>query len=139
MKEKTPDQIRRETTPVRHTGLIYGFLGGLIGAVVWFGGWGLLHQEQVRRYPDYCTHAIRVQAPSTIASSAAEARAGMSAEQLRYALLRYGNLDHRLRCRDHPPRLVSQGSEPEAVGVRKRRRKPVYSDSPAWCSNGRSL
>ena len=55
--EKTPDQIRRETVPVKHSGLIYGFLGAVLGAAVWFGGWGLLHREQVKRYPEYCSAA----------------------------------------------------------------------------------
>ena len=49
MAEKTPDQIRRETVPVKHTGLLYALLGGVLGAAVWFGSWSLLHQEQVRR------------------------------------------------------------------------------------------
>jgi hypothetical protein len=48
----------RSGVPAKHNGLLYGFLGGLAGAVVWFGGWSLLHQEQVRRYPEHCSHAI---------------------------------------------------------------------------------
>lgn len=59
MKEKTPEQIRRATVPAKHYGLIYGFLGGLAGAVVCFGGWAFLHEQQIRRYPDYCVYAVR--------------------------------------------------------------------------------
>ena len=130
MKEKTPDQIRRETTPVRNTGLLYGSFGGLIGAVVWFGGWGLLHEEQVRRYPDYCTHAIRVSA-ERLSLFGPRSTTGMSVEQLRYALLRYGNLDHR-----YDAEIISHGWYPREASplpwVREKGAvKPVYSDGAA--------
>jgi hypothetical protein len=130
VKEKTPDQIRRETVPVRHTGLIYGSLGGLVGAVMWFGGWSLLHEEQVRRYPDYCTHAIRAGAEQ-LSLFGSKPAAGMSAEQLRYALLRYGNLDHR-----YDAEIIRHGWYPRASSPRpwvhdEGAVKPVYSDGAA--------
>jgi hypothetical protein len=130
MAEKTPDQIRRETVPVRHTGLIYGFLGGVVSSVVWFGSWGVLHQEQIIRYPEYCTHALRAymgahplfgEKPSP----------GMSAEQLRYALLRYGNLDHH-----YDAEIIRHGWYPKEASPRpwvhdNGAIPPVYSESPA--------
>lgn len=96
MAEKTPDQIRRETVPVKHTGLIYGLLGGLLGSCLWFGGWAALHREQVSRYPEYCRHAFRANTESmSLFAAKPKSQSGMSPEQLRYALLRYGNVDHR--------------------------------------------
>ena len=132
MTEKTPDQIRRETVPVKHTGLIYGFFGGLLGAVVWFGGWGLLHQEQVRRYPDYCAHAIQANMGNlSLFGAKPKPQPGMSAEQLRYALLRYGNLDHR-----YDAEIIRHGWYPREASPRpwvydKGAVKPVYSDGAA--------
>jgi len=81
MSEKTPDQIRQQTVPVKHNGLIYGFLGGLLGAVVWFGGWALLHQEQVRRYPEYCSNAIKAEVGAVSLFGPQKHEPGMRAEQ----------------------------------------------------------
>jgi hypothetical protein len=94
MTEKTPEQIRRKIVPVKHTGLIYAFLGAALAAAVWFGGWGLLHQEQVKRYPEYCSAAIK-SSLGDVSLFGAKRETGMSAAQLRYNLLRFGNEDHR--------------------------------------------
>jgi hypothetical protein len=132
MAEKTPDQIRRETVPVKHTGLIYGFLGGVLGTVVWFGSWGVLHQEQVRRYPDYCAHAIKANMGTlSLFGAKPKPAPGMNPEQLRYALLRYGNLDHR-----YDTEIIRHGWYPKKASPApwvydKGAVKPVYSDSPA--------
>lgn len=96
MREKTPDQIRRSTTPKKYYGFVYGFLGGLIGVTVWFGGWMLLHQEQVRRYPEYCANAIKVSVGHLSLFGKRQPQGGMDREELRYDLLRYGNEDHSL-------------------------------------------
>ena len=130
--EKTPDQIRRETVPVKHNGLIYGFLGGLAGAVVWFGGWSLLHQEQVRRYPEYCKHAIKASMSGASLFGPPRHEAGMSAEQLRYALLRYGNLDHHI----YDAEIIRHGWYPKNASPKSwvfyyGAVKPIYSDPPA--------
>lgn len=94
--EQTPDQIRRATVPVHHTGIAYGVLYGFMGLVIWCGGWAALHQEQVRRYPEYCAHAFHAATQDMSLFGAPRKREpGMSAEALRYALLRYGNVDHR--------------------------------------------
>jgi len=37
------------------------FPGGIVGAGLWFGGWALLHQEQVRRYPEYFATYVRTE------------------------------------------------------------------------------
>lgn len=132
MKERTPDQIRRETVPVKHTGLLYGFLGGLLGSVVWFGGWALLHPEQVRRYPDYSRHAIRA-STERLAFFGGNRRpaAGMSAEELRYALLRYGNLDHRYDSEIIRHGWYPRGANPAPWVHDKGAVKAVYSDGAA--------
>jgi hypothetical protein len=127
MAEKTPDQIRRETVPVKHTGLVYGFLGSLLGTVVWFGGWAALHPEQVRRYPNYCAAAIKASTGPLFGRSPKRAP-GMSADQLRYALLRFGNEDHR-----YDAEIIRHGWYPReasaAVWVRERGAvKAVYLD-----------
>jgi len=130
MKDKTPDQIRRETVPNKHYGFMFGFFGAIFGFVLWFGGWALLHVEQARRYPEYCAAALKAGAGGTLFGTRPSQRtATMTSAQLRYALLRYGNLDHhydeeiirhgwyprqaspsawvahrRRRCRSAPPR-----------------------------------
>lgn len=129
-KEKSPDQIRRETVPIKHNGLLYGFLGGALGAVVWFGGWGLLHMEQVRRYPDYCKHAFKAEVESIHLFGPARLQTVLSAEQLRYDLLRYGNADHQ-----YDSDIVSHGWYPKGAAARSwvfyyGAVKPIYSDSP---------
>lgn len=131
MAEKTPDQIRRETVPVKHAGLIYGFLGGLFGTVLWFGGWALLHQEQVRRYPEYCAHAIKANMGNVSLFGKPKPSFGMNAEQLRYALLRYGNRDHR-----YDADIIRHGWYPKEASPApwvhdEGAVKPIYSDSPA--------
>jgi hypothetical protein len=82
--EKTPDQIRRETVPVKHSGFLCLLLGAVVGAAVWFGGWGLLHQEQARHFRFYisCSHFGHKQ------------KAAKSGDRLTCALLRYGNTNH---------------------------------------------
>jgi hypothetical protein len=130
-KEKSPDRIRRETVPVKHHGLIYGFLGGALGAVVWFGGWGLLHQEQVRRYPAYCTHAIRASVGSLTLFGKSKRPAGLSADQLRYSLLRYGNIDHRFDAEIIQHGWYPKGASPKAWVFYYGAVQPVYTDSPA--------
>ena len=132
MKERTPDQIRRETVPVKHTGLVYGMVGGLVGAVVWFGGWGLLHPEQVRRYPDYCSHAIRANTSGLLLFGDKARRAeGMSAEELRYALLRYGNRDHRYDVEIIRHGWYPKGASPRPWVYDKGAVAAVYSDGAA--------
>jgi hypothetical protein len=132
MQEKTPDQIRRETVPVKHTGLLYGLLGGVLGAAVWFGGWGLLHQEQVRRYPEYCAHAIRSRtAGLSLFGAPAKRERGMSTEQLRYELLRYGNEDHRYDAEIIRHGWYPREASPAPWVYDKGAVKAVHADSPA--------
>jgi hypothetical protein len=129
---KTPDQIRRETIPVRHSGLIYGFLGGVLGAGLWFGGWGLFHQGQVRRYPQYVSSAIKVSTRGlSLFGTPQQRQAGMSAERLRYLLLRYGNIDHRFDAE-----IIRHGWYPKDVSpapwvYENGAIEPIYPDSPA--------
>jgi hypothetical protein len=131
MTEKTPDQIRRDTVPVKHNGIIFGFLGGLLGAALWFGGWGLLHQEQVRRYPKYCAHAIRSSVGElSLFGAKPEHATGMSAEQLRYALLRYGNADHCFDAQIISHGWYPRGASPASWVYYNGAVKPIYSDSP---------
>lgn len=130
-KNKTPNQIRRETVPMKHNGLLYGFLGGLVGAVVWFGGWGWLHQEQVRRYPEYCGHAFHASVSQFHLFGPRPYVIGMGAEQLRYALLRYGNLGHKF-----DEEIIRHGWYPREASPRSwvfynGAVKPIYSDSAA--------
>ena len=130
-REKTPDQIRRQTIPVKHSGLIYGFLGGLVGAGLWFGGWALLHQEQVRRYPEYFTTYVRTEsARLSLFGSPQKRERGISADRLRYSLLRYGNTDHQLDAE-----IIRHGWYPKDVSpapwvFENGAVTPVYSDSP---------
>ena len=130
-KEKTPDQIRRQTVPVKHSGLIYGFLGGIVGAGLWFGGWALLHQEQVRRYPEYFATYIRTEsARLSLFASPQKRERGMSSDRLRYSLLRYGNADHRFDAE-----IIRHGWYPKDVSpapwvYENGAVAPVYSDSP---------
>ena len=132
MPEKTPDQIRRETVPVKHTGLIYGFLGGVLGSVVWFGGWSALHLEQVRRYPEYCVHAIKAHTGTlSLFGAKPKAAPGMSVEQLRYALLRYGNVDHRYDAEIIRHGWYPKEASPSAWVHDKGAVAPVYFDSPS--------
>jgi hypothetical protein len=127
---KTPDQIRRQTVPVKQNGLIYGFLGGLIGGMVWFGGWSVLHQEQVRRYPDYCWHAIKASMGGVTLFGPPKWETGMSAERLRYALLRYGNLDHQYDAEIIRRGWYPKNASPKSWVFYYGAVKPVYSDSP---------
>ena len=131
MREKSPDQIRRETVPVKHSGLIYGFLGGLLGTLVWFGGWGWLHQDEVKRYPEYAACAIQSKL-GRLSLFGAKPKSGMSAAELRYEVLRFGNEDHRFDAE-----IVRRGWYPKSEkspapwvyfngAVR-----PIYSDGPA--------
>jgi len=116
---------------VKHNGLIYGFLGGLLGAVVWFGGWALLHQEQVRRYPEYCSHAIKAEAGTISPFGPRKQEPGMSAEQLRYALLRFGNQDHRYDTEIMRRGWYPKGASPKSWVFYYGNVKAIYSDSPA--------
>jgi hypothetical protein len=132
-KEKTPDQIRRETVPVKHTGLVYGLLGGVLGIGLWFGGWGLLHQEQVRRFPQYTATAIKARMHGlsfSLSGQRPKRERGMNADQLRYSLMRYGNKDHRF-----DPEIVRHGwypkeASPAAWVYANAAVQPIYSDSP---------
>ena len=94
MSEKTPDQIRRETVPKKYYGVTYGLLGGLLGAALSFGVWGYFHQEQSRRYSDYLGYAVRSEM-SGFSLFPSKQKPGMSDDQLRYSLLRFGNESHR--------------------------------------------
>lgn len=132
MKNKTPDQIRRETVPNKRYGLLYGFLGTLAGAVLWFGGWGLLHQEQVKRFPAYCVYAFNAEMGNISLFGNKKHHAGLSADQLRYALLRHGNEDHGLDAE-----IVQHGWYPREARANPRswvfyngNVEPVYSDGP---------
>jgi len=112
MAEKTPDQIRRETVPKKYYGLTYGFLGGLLGAVLSFGIWGYFHQEQVRRYPDYARYALRSEL-SGFSLFPTATKPGMTDDQLRYNLLRFGNEGHRFDAE-----IVRRGWYPKAENGR---------------------
>jgi hypothetical protein len=106
MSEKTPDQIRRDTIPNKHYAITYGFVGGLLGAVLSFGTWGFFHQEQVRRYPDYAGYAVQTEMGG-FSLFGSNPKPGMSKDQLRYNLLRFGNEDHKfdaeiVRCGWYP-------------------------------------
>ncbi len=131
MTNKTPDRIRRETVPYRHNGLVYGFLGGLLGAMLWFGGWSLLHQEQVRRYPEYCTHAIKASRGGFSIFGPPRRQIGMSAEQVRYALLRFGNQGHQYDAEILRHGWYPKGSSPQAWVFYYGNVRPIYSESPA--------
>lgn len=132
MSERTPDQIRRDMVPVKHNGLIYGLLGGLLGAVVWFAGWGVMHQEQVRRYPEYCAHYIRATVGElSLFGARPKRKAGMSAEQLRYCLLRYGNADHRFDAEIIRHGWYPREASPATWVYYNGAVKPIYSDPPA--------
>ena len=130
-KEKTPDQIRRETVPVKHTGLIYGFLGGILGTALWFGGWGLFHQEQVRRYPEYVSYSIKASMRGLSLFPRPKHETGMSADRLRYALLRYGNVDHRFDAEIIRHGWYPREASPAPWVFENGAVKPIYSDSPA--------
>jgi hypothetical protein len=85
---KTPDQIRRQTVPVKHYALRFALLGLVGGAAVWFGGWRHFHQEQSRRYWEYCGAAFKSSIPSLHQDG------HLSAAKLRYTLMRFGNVEH---------------------------------------------
>ena len=131
-RDKTPDQIRRETVPVKHNGLVYGFLGGVLGATLCFGGWGLFHPEQVRRFPEYCAYAIKAKMGGLSLFGATPKRnTGMSAAQLRFGLMRFGNEDHR-----YDREIIRHGWYPKEASpvswvYEKGAVQPIYSDSPA--------
>jgi hypothetical protein len=93
---KTPEQIRRETVPRKHYALTFGLLGLLGGSVLSYGAWALFHQKQAKMYPQYLSNAIRSSmGGSLVGTPPRHASAGLTPSQLRYELLRYGNLDHR--------------------------------------------
>ncbi len=128
MKQKTPDQIRRETVPTTHRALLCALAGVALGTLVWGGGWALFHREQLRRYPAYFTLALRVNSAGLhFGNTPARQAAGMTAEQLRYALLRWGNRDHRFDAeiirhgwypREAAPRewVADRGAVPSVYG-----------------------
>ena len=127
MAEKTPDQIRRETVPKKYYGLTYGFLGGLLGAVLSFGTWGFFHQEQVRHYPGYAGYALRSEFAGFSLFPTAH-KPGMTDDQLRYNLLRFGNEGHRFDAE-----IIRRGWYPKDENGRvwvfyNGAIKPVYSD-----------
>ena len=130
-KEITPDQIRRQTVPVKHSGLIYGFLGGLLGVVFWFGGWALFHQQQVLLYPEYSATYMRAGLEHLSLFGAPRKRGrAMSADRLRYSLLRHGNADH-----EFDAQIIRHGWYPKDVSpapwvFENGAVAPVYSDSP---------
>ncbi len=132
-REKTPDEIRRETVPVKHTGLICGFLGGLLGFAVWFGGWGLFHEEQVRRYPAYASSAIKARAHGlsfSLFSRRPNRERGMNADQLRYSLMRYGNEAHRFDAEIIRHGWYPTGASTERWVYENGAVHAIYSDSP---------
>jgi hypothetical protein len=134
MPEKTAEQIRRETAPVKYNGLVYGALGVLLGGSIWFGGWGLLHQEQLRRYPEYVVYAIKGSTNGFSFSPfgpRSAPQSGMNADELRYELLRFGNEDHHLDAE-----IIRQGWYPPTARPADWVREngafaPIYTDSPA--------
>jgi hypothetical protein len=125
--EKTPDQIRRDTVPKKYYGLTYGFLGGLLGAVLSFGTWGFFHQEQVRRYPDYARYAVQSEM-SGFSLFGGKPKPGMSDDQLRYNLLRFGNEDHRFDAEIVRRGWYPKGENGRAWVLYNGGVKPVYSD-----------
>jgi hypothetical protein len=131
MAEKTPDQIRRETVPNKHYGLTYGFLGGLLGAVLCFGGWGAFHQEQVRRYPDYAGYAIQSEMSGFLLFGGKQ-KPGMSTDQLRYALLRFGNQDHHYDAEILRHGWYPKGQNGTAWVFYHGAVRPIYSDGAAF-------
>jgi len=130
MAEKTPDQIRRETVPKKYYALTYGFLGGLLGAVLCFGGWGSFHQEQVKRYPDYAGYALRSEFAG-FSLFPTKRKPGMSDDQLRYALLRFGNQSHRYDAEILRRGWYPRGENGRAWVFYNGAVKPVYSDGAA--------
>ncbi len=127
MKEKTPDQIRRETVPNKHYGLTYGFLAGVLGGALFFGGWGLLHRDQLTHYPDYAGYALQTEM-SGFSFSKPIPHAGMSKDQLRYNLLRWGNEDHRFDAEILRRGWYPKGENGRAWVSEHGAVAPIYSD-----------
>ncbi len=126
---KTPDQIRRETVPLKHYGITYAFLGLFGGAVLWFGGWELFHQQQVKRYPAYVQAAVQAEAGS-FSLLPRQKRPGLSACQLRYALLRHGNQEHRYDAEIIRHGWYPRGADPNAWLARYGAVEPVFNGNP---------
>jgi hypothetical protein len=128
MKQKTPDQIRRATVPAKHYWLIYGLLGSFAGTALCFGGWGLTHIEQVTRYPQYCQVAFQSTVGSCSRFPAKRRKPGMSAAQLRYDLLRYGNEDHGYDAEIVQHGWYPRGESPAPWVYEHGAVKAIYSD-----------
>jgi hypothetical protein len=129
---KTPDQIRPATVPVKRTALSNGLLGLALGAVVFGGSWALLHPEQARAYPGYvsCSHKASGKARAGMSAKAAAAR---QVALLRYALLRYGNEGHRFDADIVRQGWYPAGERSPATWVRANAAgAPVYSQSALW-------
>ncbi len=132
-KEKTPDQIRRETVPVKHTGLTFGVLSGVVCAGLWFSGWALLHQEQVRRYPEYAASAIKTRTHGmslSLLGVRPKPERGMNADELRYSLMRYGNEDHRFDAEILRHGWYPKGARPAPWVYEHGAVRAMYSESP---------
>lgn len=128
MKQKTPDQIRRDTVPAKHYWLIYGLLGGALGTALWFGGWGFTHIEQLERYPLYCQVAWQSTLAKLSLFPAKNRPHGISAAQLRYNLLRFGNQDHTYDAEIIQHGWYPRGESPVPWVYQHGALKPVYAD-----------
>lgn len=132
--KRTPDQIRRETVPFSHTGLIYGILGGAVLAMLTFCVWGLFHIPQIKHYPEFFASGLRSAAgkysPFRPSGFTRGIRACMTADELRYSLLRYGNIEHRLDADIICLGWYPKGANPRTWVVQHGAIEPLYSDSP---------
>jgi len=131
MNTKTPDQIRRETVPVKHDGLVYSCLAGVLSAALWFGGWSLFHENQIQHYPEYAACALKASTSElSLFGKSPRRERGMNADELRYALMRYGNQDHRFDAD-----IIRHGWYPREASPKPWVREngalaAMYSDSP---------
>lgn len=116
-KEKTPDQIRIAAVPVKHSGLINGFVALVLGGAVTFAPWALLHPERARFYRQYVSASVHSGNGLFRARKASVRHAAL----LRYALLRYGNQHHIFDAA-----LTQSG----AGAFASKEIAPVYSESP---------
>jgi|GEM_PF-6293946 len=127
--ERTPDQIRRATVPVKRTAFTNLLLGFVLGAVVFGGSWSLLHPDQARAYPAYvaCSRKASAKTKPGLSDKAAAAR---QVALLRYGLLRFGNQGHRFDAAILSQRWYPAGERSPAAWVRANAAvPPIYSQS----------